>query len=192
MLDLALQSPGRTQSPQSVRIPRATRVVARTLGSAAIVLLCMLIQATGLAGVFARLDVSFPLRITPKTAVASVGLHRDGRIFVYFAPGLAQSTDGNMLAFLYLHEVGHARLGHLRPEDPQRMRFSIPGMFKGQAWQMEYDADAWAARRAVAYGYDPVRGIKAVFARNGDGGGITHPPDAVRIARVKALVETRR
>lgn len=169
-----------------------TQTTIRVLSSILVVAACAFLGPTTLPGVLARLDAPFPVQITPKTAVASVGIHYDGSIFVSFAPSLAQSSDGGMLAFLYLHEIGHARLGHLRPEDPTHMRFSIPGMYKGVAWQMEYDADAWAARRALASGYDPVRGIVAVFTRYGDGGGFTHPPDEVRIMRVKSLGDASR
>jgi hypothetical protein len=193
MFDLATSySLGRTPSLLPTRVSLPVQAAIRVLGSILVASACTLLGPTSLPGVLSRLDAPFPLEITPKTAVAGVGIHHDGSIFVYFAPSLAQSSDGAMLAFLYLHEVGHARLGHLRPEDLTRMRFSIPGMYKGVAWQMEYDADAWAARHALAAGYDPVRGIVAVFTRYGDGGGFTHPPDLVRIMRVKSLVEARR
>lgn len=187
MLDTALAN-----NLDRIRIPRvhlsdvarhATRVAALL-----IVFVCAILQNDSLPAVLQQLGTPFPVQITSKTSVAAIGIHEDGRLTIYFAPRLASSSDSDMLAFLYLHELGHARLGHMRPEDPRRLRFSIPGMYKGLAWQMEYDADAWAATHAISYGYDPVRGISAVFAIFGDGGGFTHPPDAVRISRVKQLV----
>lgn len=175
-----------------IRIHRVhlTEVARATARAAALVLVFIwaVLQNDSLPAVLQQLGTPYPVQITSKTAVAAIGIREDGRLTIYFAPRLASSTDSDMLAFLYLHELGHARLGHMRPEDPRRLRFSIPGMYKGQAWQMEYDADAWAARHAVGYGYDPVRGISAVFAIFGDGGGFTHPPDAVRISRVKQVV----
>ncbi len=187
MLDAALAN-----NLGRIRLPRMhLAVVARTaarLAAMLVVVACAILQKDSLPAVLQQLGTPFPVQITSKTAVAAIGINEDGRLTIYFAPRLASSTDSDMLAFLYLHELGHARLGHMRPEDPRRLRFSIPGMYKGLAWQMEYDADAWAAAHAVSYGYDPVWGITAVFAIFGDGGGFTHPPDAVRISRVKRLV----
>lgn len=192
MLSLALNhNPGWTRLARwtgaSVTIQTARRIAIAVLIS-----VCVFAQTTGFPATLQRLGAPFPLQLSAKTEVASIGIHRDGRLMVYFAPMLANSTDGDLLAFLYLHEVGHARLGHLRPEDPNRMRFSIPGMSKGVIWQMEYDADAWAARQALALGFDPVHGITTLFARFGDGGGLTHPPDKVRIARVRKVVDSLR
>lgn len=179
-----------------IRMPRVhPAVAARTVARFAAVILvfvCAVLQNDSLPAVLQRLGTPFPVHITSKTSVAAIGIHEDGRLTIYFAPRLASSSDSDMMAFLYLHELGHARLGHMRPEDPRRLRFSIPGMYKGLAWQMEYDADAWAASHAASYGYDPVGGITAVFATFGDGGGFTHPPDAVRISRVKRLVNDLR
>lgn len=192
MLSLALNhNPGWTRLARwtgaSVTIQTTRRIAIAVLIS-----VCVFAQTTGFPATLQRLGAPFPLQLSAKTEVASIGIHRDGRLMVYFAPMLANSTDGDLLAFLYLHEVGHARLGHLRPEDPNRMRFSIPGMSKGVIWQMEYDADAWAARQALALGFDPVHGITTLFARFGDGGGLTHPPDKVRIARVRKVVDSLR
>src|SRR2546427_12256587 len=187
MLDAALANNlGRSRLPR-VHLAAVARTGTRVAGLL-VVCACGILQKDSLRSVLQQLGTPFPVRITSKTAVAAIGINEDGRLTIYFAPRLASSTDSDMLAFLYLHELGHARLGHMRPEDPRRLRFSIPGMYKGLAWQMEYDADAWAAAHAVSYGYDPVRGITAVFAVFGDGGGFTHPPDAVRISRVKRLV----
>ena len=189
MLDTTLANNlGRIRMPW-VHLAAVARTAAR-LAAILVVFACAILQNDSLPAVLQQLGTPFPVQVTSKTAVAAIGINNeDGRLTIYFAPRLASSTDSDMLAFLYLHELGHARLGHMRPEDPRRLRFSIPGMYKGLAWQMEYDADAWAAAHAVSYGYDPVRGITAVFAVFGDGGGFTHPPDAVRISRVKRLVE---
>ena len=187
MLDAALANNlDRIRSPR-LHLAAVARTAAR-LAAMLVVFACAILQKDSLPAVLQQLGTPFPVQITSKTAVAAIGINEDGRLTIYFAPRLASSTDSDMLAFLYLHELGHARLGHMRPEDPRRLRFSIPGMYKGLAWQMEYDADAWAAAHAVSYGYDPVHGIAAVFAMFGDGGGFTHPPDAVRISRVKRLV----
>ncbi len=192
MLDVSLANNlGRIRMPQAVRIAPVARATAR-LAAMMVISVCAVLQNGGLPAVLQQIGTPFPVQIAAKTAVAAIGIDQDGRLTVFFAPRLASSSDSDMLAFLYLHELGHARLGHMRPEDPRRMRFSIPGMYKGLAWQMEYDADAWAARHAGTYGYDALRGITAVFAMFGDGGGFTHPPDAVRISRVKRLVETLR
>lgn len=192
MLSLALN-----HNPAWTRLARSTGAgvsirTARRIVIAVLIGICACAQTTGVPATLQRVGAAFPLRISAKTEVASIGIHRDGRLMIYFAPMLANSTDGDLLAFLYLHEVGHARLGHLRPEDPTRMRFSIPGMSKGIIWQMEYDADAWAARQAVALGFDPVHGITTLFAQFGDGGGLMHPPDKVRIARVRKVVDSLR
>lgn len=191
MLDTVLaDNLGRIRVPR-VHLTEVARVTARFI-AVMVVFACAVLQNDSLPAVLQKIGTPYPVQITSKTAVAAVGINDDGRLTLYFAPRLASSTDSDMLAFLYLHELGHARLGHMRPEDPRHLRFAIPGMYKGLAWQMEYDADAWAARHAAAYGYDPVRGISAVFAFFGDGGGFTHPPDAVRISRVRQLVRNLR
>src|SRR5439155_1120827 len=141
MLDTALAN-----NLDRIRMPRVhLSDVARhaTRGAAIlIVFVCAILQNDSLPAVLQQLGTPFPVQITSKTSVAAIGIHEDGRLTIYFAPRLASSSDSDMLAFLYLHELGHARLGHMRPEDPRRLRFSIPGMYKGLAWQMEYEADA--------------------------------------------------
>src|SRR2546426_3748945 len=187
MLDTALANNlGRIRAPW-VHLAAMARTAAR-MADLLVVFACAILQTAGLPAVLQQIGTPFPVQVTSKTAVAAIGINEDGRLTIYFAPRLASSTDSDMLAFLYLHELGHARLGHMRPEDPRRLRFSIPGMYKGLAWQMEYDADAWAAAHAVSYGYDPVRGITAEFAGFGDGGGVPPPPDAVRISPAKRLI----
>jgi len=149
---------------------------------------CAFAGTTSLPFLLERLGRPYAVTVSRKATLASIGIGRDGQIVVAVAPVLLHVSAADMLAFLYLHELGHARLGHLRPADPRRTRFFIPGESRIRAWQMEYDADAWAARQALALGYDPLRGIEQLFRQFGHGDGLTHPPDASRLDRVRRIV----
>lgn len=104
------------------------------------------------------------------------------------SPSVAHSQSADMLAFLYLHELGHVRLGHLRPRDPRRWSVMVSSLIRSASWQMETEADEWAAREAVRRGFDPVLGMRQLFARYGDGGGLLHPPDRARVQHIRRLL----
>lgn len=161
------------------------RILTRVVSIGLLLSVCGLAGTTSLAFIVARLGGPYPVKINSKTEVASVGVDRLGRIAVSVTPSLAHSTSADMLAFLYLHEVGHVKAGHLRPRDPNQTRYFMAWEVRDRVWKMEYEADAWAAKRSPLVGYDPVRGIEQLFLLFGDGGGLTHPPDKARIDRVR-------
>ena len=161
------------------------RILTRAVSIGVLVSVCGLAGTTSLAFIVARLGAPYPVKISWKTEVASVGVDRLGRIAVSVTPSLVHSTSADMLAFLYLHEVGHVRAGHLRPRDPNQTRYFMAWEIRDRVWKMEYEADAWATKRSLLVGYDPLRGIEQLFMLFGDGGGLTHPPDKVRIDRVR-------
>lgn len=161
------------------------RILSRVVIIGLLLSVCGLAGTTSLAFIIERLGAPYPVKISSKTEVASVGVDRLGRIAVSVTPSLVHSTSADMLAFLYLHEVGHVRAGHLRPRDPNQTRYFMAWEIRDRVWKMEYEADEWAAKRSLLLGYDPVRGIEHLFMQFGDGGGLTHPPDRVRIDRVR-------
>lgn len=167
------------------------RILGRAIASGLLLIICSLAGTTSLAFIVAKLGAPYPVRISRKTEVASVGLDRVGQIAISVTPALAHSASADMLAFLYLHEMGHVRAGHLRPRDPNQVRYFMAWEIRDRVWKMEYEADDWAAKKALTVGHDPVSGIQQLFWLFGDGGGLTHPPDKVRIERVRAATARR-
>lgn len=163
------------------------RILTWVVSTGLLLSVCGFAGTTSLAFIVERLGAPYPVKINWKTEVASVGLDRQGRIAVSVTPSLVHSTNADMLAFLYLHEVGHVRAGHLRPRDPNQRRYFMAWEVRDRVWKMEYEADEWAAKRSLLVGYDPIRGIEQLFTQFGDGGGLTHPPDKVRIDRVRRI-----
>lgn len=168
------------------------RILGRAISIGLLLSICSVAGTTSLAFIVERLGTPYPVKISLKTEVASVGLDRFGQIAISVTPALAHSASGDMLSFLYLHEMGHVRAGHLRPRDPNQVRYFMAWEIRDRVWKMEYEADDWAAKRSLAVGYDPVSGIQQLFWLFGDGGGLTHPPDKVRIDRVRAATAARR
>lgn len=163
----------------------------RPVAGAFIVIVCLFVGTTSLPFVLGKLGLEFPIRIYPMPAIAAVALEPDGRLVIHMTSRLLQYENAEMLAFIYLHELGHVRLGHLIPQGSQTQYFA-PSLWRTRAWNMEYDADRWAARRLRRMGYDPVRGIALTFGVFGDGGGFTHPPDRIRIDRIRRLASPDR
>ncbi len=164
----------------------------RPMAGTFIVIVCLLVGTTSLSFVLAKLGPELPIRIYSMPTIAAVALEPDGRLVIHMTSRLLQYEDADMLAFIYLHELGHVRLGHLMPQGAQQTQYFAPSLWRTRAWTMEYDADRWAARRLRRMGYDPVRGIALTFGVFGDGGGFTHPPDRIRIDRVRRLASPDR
>ncbi len=164
----------------------------RPVAGAFIVIVCLFVGTTSLSFVLAKLGPELPIRIYSMPAIAAVALEPDGRLVIHMTSRLLQYENADMLVFIYLHELGHVRLGHLLPQSTQQTQYFAPSMWRARAWTMEYDADRWAAHRLRGMGYDPVRGIALTFGVFGDGGGFTHPPDRIRIDRVRLLASPDR
>lgn len=152
----------------------------------AILSVCLFAGTTSLPFMIARLGTELPLRIYSTPTIAAVALEPDGRLAIHLTSRLLRYEHAGMLAFVYLHEIGHVRLGHLLPQG-QPTQFFSTSLWRRQAWRMEYDADEWAARKLRRLGYDPLRAISLTFGIFGDGGGFTHPPDRARIDRLRNL-----
>jgi len=164
--------------------------IKRLFAVCVILSMCLFAGTTSLPFVIARLGKALPFRIYSTPTIAAVALETDGRFVIHLTSRLLRYENADMLAFVYLHELGHMRLGHLRPQG-QQTQFFAPSSWRVQAWRMEYDADEWAASRLHRLGYDPRRGIELTFGVFGDGGGFTHPPDRVRIDRIRNLTAPR-
>lgn len=162
----------------------------RLLAVGVILSVCLFAGTTSLPFIMARLGPALPFRIYSTPTIAAVALEPDGRLVIHLTSRLLRYENADMLAFVYLHELGHVRLGHLKPQG-QRTQFFATSLWRVQAWQMEYDADEWAAGKLRRLGYDPLRGIALTFGIFGDGGGFTHPPDGARIDRVRNLKSLR-
>lgn len=167
------------------------RATVRLLAVSVILPVCLLAGTTSLPFIIARLGTALPVRIYAMQTIAAVALEPDGRLVMHLTSRLLRYENADMLAFVYLHELGHVRLGHLRPQG-QQTQFFAPSLWRVQAWRMEYDADEWAASRLRRLGYDPIRGIGLTFGVFGDGGGFSHPPDRARIDRIRNLTTAER
>lgn len=158
-----------------------------------IVVMCALAGSAGLPVILARLGTPYPIRLYNTQALAAIVLEPDGRIIIHMPAFLMHYENADVISFLYLHEVGHARLGHLLPAGLRSAGLMSLGTEEDIRWALEFDADQWAARRALGVGYDPVNGIRAIFALWGTAGGTSHPRDAERIERVdRTAAELRR
>lgn len=164
------------------------RATVRVLAVSVILSMCLFAGTTSLPFVIARLGAALPFRVYSTQTIAAVALEPDGRLVIHLTSKLLRYENADMLAFVYLHELGHVRLGHLLPEG-QQTHFFAPSLWRVQAWRMEYEADEWAARRLPRLGYDPGQGIELTFRVFGDGGGFTHPPDRARIDRIHNLAD---
>lgn len=163
------------------------RATVRLLAVSVILSVCLFAGTTSLPFIIARLGAALPFRIyAMQQTIAAVALEPDGRLVMHLTSKLLRYENADMLAFIYLHELGHVRLGHLQPQG-QQTQFFAPSLWRVQAWRMEYDADKWAASRLPRLGYNPVRGIVVTFEVFGDGGGFSHPPDRARIDRIRNL-----
>lgn len=139
---------------------------------------------------------------------------RVGRPVVGFTLSLiAEARNVDELAFILGHEAAHHIAGHLeltrasaaagariaaarasaRGDDAQAIRVAAAlGAEIGArtfSKEFELEADALGTAIAAAAGFDPVRGAQ-FFARIPDPGNVflgTHPPNAERIAQVKAV-----
>lgn len=163
------------------------QAIVRLLVACVILAACLFAGTTSLPFVIARLGTDLPVRIYETPTIAAVVLEPDGRLVIHLTSRLLRYENADMLAFVYLHELGHVRLGHLRPQGEQTHFFAPSSLRRIQAWRMEYDADEWAARNLPRLGYDPRLGIELTFGVFGSGGGFTHPPDRVRIDRIRNL-----
>lgn len=172
---------------QQVRVEIHWSTLLRPAAVSLILCVCLFAGTTSLPFVLARLGLSLPVRIYSMGTIAAVALEPDGRLVIHMTSRLLRYENADMLAFIYLHELGHVRLGHLLPQGSQQTQYFAPSMWRTRVWRMEYDADEWAARQLRRIGYDPVQGIGLTFGVFGDGGGFTHPPDKVRIDRVRRL-----
>jgi len=151
-----------------------------------IVVLCAFAGSAGLPLILERLGTPYPIRLYNTQALAAIVLEPDGRIIIHMPAFLMHYENADIISFLYLHEVGHARLGHLLPAGIRSAGLMPLDSQEDIRWALEFHADQWAARRAIRAGYDPVDGLTAIFAHWGtDGGGTTHPRDAERIERVR-------
>lgn len=150
-----------------------------------IVVICASAGSAGLPVILDRLGTPYPIRLYNTQALAAVVLEPDGRIIIHMPAFLMHYENADVIAFLYLHEVGHARLGHLLPAGTRSAGLMSLDSQEDIRWALEFDADRWAAQRAMNAGYDPVDGLTSIFALWGTDGGTTHPRDAERIERVR-------
>lgn len=185
MLDVA----GWQTISRSVRVGMCWATLIRPVAVALILCVCLFAGTTSLPFVLAKLGIPLPIRLYPMGTIAAVALEPDGRLVIHMTSRLLGYEDADMIAFIYLHELGHVRLGHLLPQGVQEARFFAPSLWRSRAWRMEYDADKWASRQLLRLGLDPRRGIAQTFGIFGDGGGFTHPPDRMRIDRIRRLFQ---
>lgn len=157
-----------------------------------IVASCAIAGSAGLPVILERLGAPYPVRLYNTQALAAIVLEPDGRIIIHMPAFMMHHENADIIAFLYLHEVGHARLGHLLPAGTMSAGLMPLDQQEDVRWALEFDADLWAARRAMSAGYDPVDGLTAIFALWGTDGGTTHPRDAERIERVRQAATTLR
>lgn len=156
-----------------------------------IAVICAFSGSAGLPVILDGLGLPYPVRLYNTQALAAIVLEPDGRIIIHMPAYLMHYENADVISFLYLHEVGHARLGHLLPAGIQSAGL-LPADAEQRRWTLEFEADGWAAHRAVAEGFDPVAGLATIFALWGTEGGTSHPRDAERIERVRRLLTAPR
>ncbi|HEU4798390.1 MAG TPA: hypothetical protein VFT63_05645 [bacterium] len=150
-----------------------------------ILAMCAFAGSAGLPVILDRLGTPYPVRVYNTHALAAIVLEPDGRIIIHMPAFLMHYENADIISFLYLHEVGHARLGHLLPAGTRSAGVMSLDSQEDMRWALEFDADLWAAQQAMRAGYDPVAGLTRIFALWGTDGGTTHPRDAERIERVR-------